>query len=94
MEALIQSELPLLGKELQFQVEKITPLDFFYTDGTAVGSFLKITIHATKYTTPVYFFPNGSYWCSGYLEEDERRKLEGWLETVKSKKLNQTPLPK
>lgn len=84
MESLLKSELPYLAKDLQFKVEPISGADCYYTDGLAVGSCLKLVIHNTS----VYFFPTGLYVPSGHLSQEDKSILDGWLETVRSKKLN------
>jgi hypothetical protein len=87
MEHLIHQALPFLSKELEYRVEKITPLDFYYTDGTACGSFLKLVLERKGSSTSLYFYPSGTYWPTGYMTEEEKRIVNGWLETVKSRKI-------
>ena len=87
MEKLLQESLPFLAKELFFRVEKISAVDYYYTDGTACGSCLKLFIVRPGSETPVYIYPTGSFWVSGTLTEEETQILNGWLETVKSKKV-------
>jgi hypothetical protein len=86
MEQLIHEALPFLAKELEYRVEKITSLDFFYTDGTACGSFLKLVLERKDSSTSLYFYPSATYWSSGFMTEEEKRIVNGWLETVKSRK--------
>lgn len=93
MEQLLQNSLPSLTNELAFRVEKITPLDYYYTDGTAVGSCLKLVVERRDSNSTIYIYPSGSYWTTSSLTDDEKSKFDGWLETVKSKKLNQAPQP-
>ncbi len=88
MQTLMEMSLPSLAKELSFRVEKITPLDFFYTDGTACGSCLKLAVVRRGSETAVYIYPNGSFWSSTSLTHEEHQILNGWLETVKSKKFD------
>lgn len=87
MEKLIHEGLPSLANELQFQVEKISGTDYYYTDGLAVGSFLKILLHRSKIIIPIYFYRSGDYTALGTLTEEERSILDGWLATLKSKKI-------
>jgi hypothetical protein len=84
MEELFKSELPALAKDLEYKVEPISPLDLFYTDGLAVGSFLKLIIQNTS----IYLFPSGLYIASGHLTQEQKSIIDGWIETCKSKKLN------
>jgi hypothetical protein len=91
MEQLLQNSLPSLTNELAFRVEKITSLDYYYTDGTAVGSCLKLVVERIGSSSTIYIYPSGSYWTTSSLTDDEKSTFDGWLETVKSKKLNQVP---
>lgn len=86
MERLIHEGLPSLANDLQFQVEKVTGTDHYYTDGLAVGSFLKIVIHRRNQTIPIYFYRSGDYSVLGTLTEEERCILDGWLTMLKNKK--------
>jgi len=88
MEKLIESSLPFLANELSFRVEKVSPLDYYYTDGTACGSILKLAVVRPGSESNVYIYPSGSFWSSSTLTEEEHRILDGWLETVKSKKID------
>ena len=87
MEQLVHQALPSLAKELEYRVEKITSLDYYYTDGTACGSFLKLVLERKGSATSVYFYPSGTYWSTGNMTDDEKRILNGWMETVKSRKI-------
>ena len=87
MEAAIHQSLPSLANDLQFRVEKITPLDFLYTDGTAVGSFLKLIVVRKDSQVTLYFYPSGKYIPMGFLTREEQSILDGWLATVMSKKI-------
>ena len=88
MEKLLETSLPFLAKELSFRVEKISPLDYYYTDGTACGSCMKLAVVRRGSESAVYIYPNGSFWSTSSLTDDEARILHGWLETVKSKKID------
>ena len=88
MEHLLQSSLPSLGNDLEFQVEKLSGTDIYSTDGLAKGSFLKLILHFRNQTSALYFFPNGTYFSMSTLPQDIKSIVDGWLETVKSKKLN------
>ncbi len=89
MELLIQSALPFLANDLEFQVEKVSGADHYYTDGMTTGSFLKLILHRKDSTTPIYLFNNGTYISLNRLTDDEKSILDGWLETVRSKKIEQ-----
>ena len=86
MEELLKRELPALAKDLEYKVEPISATDYYYTDGLACGSFLKLIVKSTS----IYLFPTGSYIPSGYLTQEQRSILDGWIEACKSKKLNLT----
>jgi hypothetical protein len=86
LQTLIEASLPSLTKELSFRVEKVSSVDSYYTDGSAVGSFLKLAIVRRESESVVYLFPNGSFLSTSALTEEEYSILHGWLETVKSKK--------
>ena len=89
MEDLMKSNLASLLKDLEYKVEPISPLDFFYTDGLAVGSCLKLILEKKGvYTTTLYFFPSGTYIPCGHLPQEQKSILDGWLATLRSKKLN------
>lgn len=94
METLFKAALPSLAKDLMYSVEKITPQDFYYTDGSAVGSFLKLVIHSKGSTTAVYLFPSGNYITTSSLAEEETRILEDWIATVKSRKIEHDTIQK
>ena len=87
MEHLMHSSLASLANDLSFKVEKITPLDFYYTDGTACGSFLKLVLERNKTITAVYFFPSGTYYATNFLSQEETSILNGWVAMVKSQKI-------
>lgn len=87
MEKLLHSSLPSLANDLSFKVEKITPLDFYYTDGTACGSCLKLVLERNQMATSVYFFPSGDFYSTGFLSQEETSILNGWLAMVKSQKI-------
>ena len=89
MELLIHSALPSLANDLVFQVEKVSGADHYYSDGMTSGSFLKLIIHRKDSTTPIYFFSNGTYVSLNRLTDDEKSILDGWLATIKSKKIEQ-----
>ena len=80
----IYSSLPSLAKDLQFRVEKITANDL--NQSIAAGSILKLYVHRHTCEIPVYLYRSADYTALGTLTEEERRILDGWLETVKSKK--------
>jgi hypothetical protein len=84
MELLIQSALPSLANDLVFQVEKVSGADHSYT-----GSFLKLLLHRKDTIIAIYFFKNGTYISPNILTDDEKSILDGWLETVRSKKIEQ-----
>lgn len=84
MEDLLKRELPALARDLEYKVEPISATDYYYTDGLACGSFLKLIVHNTS----IYLFPSGNYVLTGHLTQEQRSVLDGWLETCKSKKLN------
>ena len=86
LQTLIETSLPSLTKELSFRVEKVSSVDSYYTDGSAVGSFLKLAIVRPGSESVVYLFPNASFLSTSALTEEEHRILIGWLETVKNKK--------
>lgn len=88
MEQLVKASLPSLINDLEFEVKPITALDSYNTDGLASGSFLKLAIHWKKQLLDIYFFPNGTYFSMSTLPQDIKSIVDGWLETVKSKKLN------
>jgi hypothetical protein len=90
MEKLIHESLPSLAKDLEFRVEKISPLDHYYTDGSACGSFLKLVLERKGSTVSIYFFPSGIYWSSASLSQEEESVLEGWLAVVKSRKIERS----
>ena len=79
MEQLTHQALPFLANELEFRVEKITPLDFFYTDGTACGSFLKLVLERKESSISLYFYPEGTYWSTGFMTDEEKRIVNGWM---------------
>ena len=93
MEELMKSNLASLGKDLEYRVEPISALDFYYTDGLAVGSCLKLILEKKGAYTTLYFFPSGTYIPCGYLPQEQKSILDGWLATLKSKKLNSAPSP-
>lgn len=80
----IYNSLPTLAKDLEFRVEKITANDF--NQSIAAGSILKLYIHRRDIEIPVYIYRSADYTSLGILTEEERRILDSWLETVKSKK--------
>ncbi len=84
MEYLIQAALPSLARDLEFQVEKISGTDLYYTDGAATGSFLKLLLHKKEAIISVYFFQNGTYWSTSTIPQEDKSILDGWLETVRS----------
>ncbi len=88
MQEILQASLASLAKDLEFKVEKITPLDFFYTDGLAQGSFLKLVLEDKKSCCSIYLFPSGQYWASGYLSPEQKSQLDSWVDAAKTKKLN------
>ncbi len=88
IEDLMKSNLASLGKDLEYKVEPISAADFYYTDGLAVGSCLKLILEKKGVCTSIYFFPSGTYIPCGYLSNEDRSILDGWLETLRSKKLN------
>lgn len=73
-----------MARDLEYKVEPISGADHYYTDGLSVGSFLKLVIHSTS----IYLFPSGLYLPCGYITQDQKSILDGWVETCKSKKLN------
>lgn len=85
MENHIYSSLPALARDLQFRVEKITANDL--NKSVAAGSILKLFVHRTTIEIPVYIYRSADYTSLGTLTEEERRILDSWLETVKSKKI-------
>lgn len=87
METLFKAALPSLAKELVYSVEPISSLDHFHTDGSSVGSFLKLTLHTNQSRSTVYLFNSGKYMTTSSLGEEDKRILEDWIETVKSKKI-------
>jgi len=87
MEPLLKASLASLAKELEFSVEKVTPLDVYYTDGTAQGSFLKLKIHTKESITTVYLYESGKYVSTGTLSEEDRRILEDWIHHAYAKKI-------
>lgn len=88
MEQLLKASLPFLANDLEFEVSKVSGADTYYTDGSASGSFLKLIIHSNKNTSNVYLFPNGTYYATS-INQEIRSILDGWLETVRSKKIEQ-----
>ncbi len=67
--------------------EPVAPVDFFYTDGTAVGSFGKVILsrkNNLKYICVVYFFPSGDYWVTGTLQPEETTAITNWIEAARS----------
>lgn len=84
MEQCIYNSLPSLAKDLEFRVEKIRPEDL--TQSIAAGSILKLYVHRHTCEILVYLYKSADYTALGTLTEEERRILDGWLETVKSKK--------
>ena len=66
--------------------EPVTPLDFFYTDGTAVGSFGKLILSRKdnlNYVCVLYFFPSGDYWVTGRLTPQETEIVNSWIEAAR-----------
>lgn len=88
MEQLLKAALPFLANDLEFEVTKPTGADFYYTDGLVTGSFLKLIVHKNKTTMNVFLFPNGTYYSSS-ISQEIQSILDGWLETVRSKKIEQ-----
>jgi hypothetical protein len=88
MEQLLKASLPFLANDLEFEVSKPTATDAYYTDGLATGSFLKLIVHSNKHMINVYLFPSGSYYATS-MPQEIQSILDGWLETVRSKKIEQ-----
>jgi hypothetical protein len=84
MQAILQAALPSLANDLEYKVEPISAVDFYYTDGLAVGSFLKLVVQNTS----IYLFPSGLYIPCGHLTQEQKSILDGWVETCRSQKLN------
>lgn len=74
--------LPLLQSKLQFQVEEISALDLFYTDGDSrvSKSFFKLV-----FPKAVVYMYEGGYWISyGSLTKEESLAIHDWIEDLKS----------
>lgn len=89
MEELIKSSLMNLANDIQFRVDKPSGADAYYTDGLSSGSFLKLHLHRREGEIIIYIFETGTYWSLGKLTQDEKSILDGWLETIRSKKIEQ-----
>ncbi len=78
MNAKYREALPLLYEKVNFQLEEITALDLFYTDGDARvrQSFFKLIFpNAT-----VYIF-HGGWWVSyGSLTDKESLAIHDWID--------------
>ncbi len=67
--------------------EPVSPVDFFYSDGSAVGSFGKLILpkrESLNYITVVYFFPSGDFWITGSLTPEEMKHIHNWIEAARS----------
>lgn len=94
MESLFKAALPSLAKDLVYSVEQISSLDHFYTDGSSVGSFLKLNIHGNQSRATVYLFSSGNYITVSSLGEEEQRILDDWIASVKNKKIEHDTIQK
>jgi hypothetical protein len=90
MERILLTSLPNLANEIEFQVEKVSGADLYYTDGMVMGSILKLILHRKDHCVTLYFFSSGDYLCMGQLTEEETSILNGFVATLKSKKLNES----
>lgn len=89
MERILSQALPSLANELQFQVEKISGTDAYYTDGLASQSILKLLLHRRDHIVSIFFFSSGDYMPLGSLTQEETSILNDFVATLKSKKLNE-----
>jgi hypothetical protein len=64
-------------------MEPTTPLDHFYTDGTACGSAFKLVFTAEKggYMNTVYVYPNGS-WVSLLDPKAVAEYMQAWRKKI------------
>lgn len=79
----MKASLPFLANDLEFEVKNPTLHD------STKGSCLQLTIHFKRTLIDVFLFPNGHYSSSGVLPQELQSIVEGWLETVRSKKIEQ-----
>ncbi len=77
-ESLLQSRLVKAGYTIQ--VEPITSLDLFYSDGAAASSYGKILFKKDN-SEFVVFFPD--MYCFQGISEELRQNIQAWLEEIK-----------
>jgi hypothetical protein len=70
--------LPLLAAKVRFQVEEVSALDLFYTDGDArvSRSFFKL-----RFPGAVVYIYEGGWWVSyGSLSDKESLAVHDWID--------------
>ena len=87
MEAQLREGFYLLQRIWGGRVEMkpTEPIDHFYTDGTACGSFCRLTFYESTggYVTTAYLFPNGSWVCLGHSGRLEHT-MGTWVQQVRT----------
>jgi hypothetical protein len=85
MNARYREALPLLHNILKFQLEEISSLDLFYTDGDprVRESFFKLVISREKSSVTVVYIQEKTFWVSfGSLSEAQSQALDHWMQDL------------
>jgi hypothetical protein len=78
-----EKALTKLQQKLKFEAAPVHPVDYFYTDGSAVGSLFKLIFSEKSIlTSVVYIFP-GRWWVSyGALTDEQSLAIHDWIDEV------------
>jgi len=77
--------LPRLQEKIKFQMEDISPLDYFYSDGDSrvMKSFFKLVFTRQNNSVSVVFIYEGGWWVShGLLTDKEALAIHDWMDDL------------
>ena len=79
--------LPKLLEKIQCTVEEVSPVDYYYTDGSAVGSLFKLVFQGPaneRVRSVVYIFKAGWLVSYGTITDAESLAIHDWIDEVSS----------
>lgn len=87
MEKRYREALSTLHAKIEFTVEDVSAIDYYYTDGSAVGSLFKLLFQGAaneRVRSVVYIFKAGWLVSHGSLTDEESLAIHDWIDELTS----------